>query len=306
MTPVDGTGELFGTGDATDPLFTHLRDPSHEWESTARCFAERLWMVFQSYADPHFLTEIRRDFSARFWEMYLTCAFLEKASDRGYFLSCPKPGPDIRLDLNGDRIWVEAVTATNGEPGRPDSLMEPSPDGSYRIPEEKIVLRYTTAIRDKYVRYLHYLRMGLVHKNDAYVVAVNKSRLAYRWAAAAIDLPRFLKAVYPIGELEVLIDRNVPRIVGAQNRPRFFIPKANKSKVPVQAFVDRRWRGLSAVLCSDADVGWSKSPLGADLELAYNPLSRRPIARGVIPAAREWWAKLNGTDGELFCDPERS
>jgi hypothetical protein len=75
---VDGTGELFGTGDATDPLFTHLREPRHEWESTARCFAERLWMVFQSYADPHFMTEIRRDFSARFWEMYLTCALFWK------------------------------------------------------------------------------------------------------------------------------------------------------------------------------------------------------------------------------------
>jgi hypothetical protein len=328
MTPIGDTGDLFGAGDATDHLFKHLRDPQHEWEYTARCFAERLWVVYRDYADPHFLTEVRREFSARFWEMYLMCAFLEKASERGYSLSCPKRKdgcPDVLLELNGNRIWIEAVVLTNGEEGRPDSLVEPriptivtgdranTPQGtdlsigseSGRIPEERIVLRYTTAIREKYIKYLRYLRKGIVRKDDAYLVAVNKSGLAYRWASAAIDLPRFIKALYPIGELELLIDRDARRIVDTQHRPRFSITKANKSAVPVQAFVDRRWRGLSAVLCSDVDVGWSKLPLGADLQIAYNPLCRRPITRGVIPVAREWWAKLDGPEGELFCDPDR-
>jgi len=197
------------------------------------------------------------------------------------------------------------VTATNGEPGRPDTLVEPKNGG--RIPEERIVLRYTTAIRDKYVKYFRYLRTGIVDRNDAYVIAVNESSLAYRWARAEIDLPRFLKAVYPIGELEMLIERNRNdrKIVGAQNRPRFFISKANKSEVPVQTFIDRRWRGLSAVLCSDVDVSWSRMPLGDDLEIAYNPLARCPLTRGVVPAVREWWAKLDGTEGELFCEPDR-
>lgn len=297
--------ELFGSGNASDPVFIHLRAPQNEWEHRARAFAERLWAVYRDFADPHFLTEIRRDFGSRFWEMYLMCTFLEEGSQRGYSLTCPKPGPDIRLDLNGERIWVEAIIATNGAPGQPDTLIEPSPDG--KLPEEKIVLRYTTAIRDKYVKYLRYLRAGLVHRNDAYVIAVNRSGLAYRWVQAAIDLPRFLKALYPIGQLEVLIDKNKPRAPGVwQNRPRFFIPKANKSEVPVQTFVDRRWRGLSAVLCSDVDVGWSKLPLGSDLEIAYNPLARRPVARGIVPSAREWWAKIDGSEGELFCQPERS
>jgi hypothetical protein len=83
------------------------------------------------------------------------------------------------------------------------------------------------------------------------------------------------------------------------------VPKANKSPVPVQAFVDRRWRGLSAVLSSDVDVGWSKLSLGHDFEIAYNPLCRQPVARGIIPAVREWWSKLDEAGGELFCDPDR-
>jgi hypothetical protein len=309
MTPPGSAEDLFRAGSSGDPMFTNLCSPSHAWEVRAKGLAERLWARYKEYADPHFLSEIRDHFSERFWEMYLTCTFLENAAERGYSVSCPKPGPDILLELNDDRIWIEAVAATNGQRGKPDSLVEPGPGPngvySYRIPEEKIVLRYTNAIGEKYRKYLSYLRKGIVHKNDAYVVAVNKSRLAYRWVSAAADLPRFLKAVYPIGEFELLIDKGAAKIVGTQNRPRFFIPKANRSQVPVQAFVDRRWRGISAVLCSDADVGWSSSPLGSDLELAYNPLGRRPIGRGIIPAAREWWSVLDDTYGELFCAPER-
>jgi hypothetical protein len=208
------------------------------------------------------------------------------------------------LERNGERVWIEAVAATNGELGRPDSLVEPRHGG--QIPEPRIVLRYTTAIREKYRKYLCYLRRGIIDKDDAYVVAINASRLAYRWALAAIDLPRFLKALYPIGELEVLIDVQSLRSAGVQHRPRYSIVKANKSLVPVLGFIDRRWRGITAVLCSDADAGLLFAPLGCDFEIAYNPLCRQPIARGVIPVAREWWSVSNDTDCELYCDPERS
>jgi hypothetical protein len=152
----------------------------------------------------------------------------------------------------------------------------------------------------------HYRRKGIVHEDDSYVVAVNKSGLAYRWASAAIDLPRFLKTVYPSGELEVLIDISSRELIGAQNRPRFSILKASKSPVSVQPFVLGRRRGLSAVLCSNANVGWSSSPLGSDFELAHHPRCRQPIIRGVVPVAREWWAELRGGEGKLLCAPERS
>ncbi len=310
----ESTGELFGAGPATDPIFNTLRSSDHGPALEARCFVKSLWAVYQPHADPHFLTEIRRDFGARFWEMYLTCALIEKATERGYSVSCPKGGgPDILLELNRRRIWMEAVTLTNGQPGKPDSLIEPrapatsepeEADESGSLPEERIVLRYTSAIREKYRKYLCYLRKDYVQKNDAYVIAVNSARLAYRWVSADIDQPRFLKAVYPIGELELLWDRKARKIAGARNRPRFFVSKANKSPVSVQTFVLGRKRGLSAVLCSDADELWRSSPLGCDFELAHNPLCRQPIPRGVIPA-REWWAELSGAEGELFCDPER-
>ena len=103
------------------------------------------WDRFRRFADPHFLTEVRRGFHPRFWEMYLTCALQEFANQQGSILSCPKPGPDILLERDGSRVWVEAVVATNGIPGRPDSVAEPNPAGSGKTPEEKLVLRYANA-----------------------------------------------------------------------------------------------------------------------------------------------------------------
>jgi hypothetical protein len=147
---------------------------------------------------------------------------------------------------------------------------------------------------EKYRKYNTYVQSGIVNKADAYVVAINKSRLASRWAQAEADLPRFLKAIYPIGQLEFVIDIQEPRNAQMQNRSRFTIRKANNQEVPVQTFIDPGWSGLSGVICSDADAGCSYLPLGGDFEIAYNPLAQNEIPAGIIPACREWFSKLDG------------
>jgi hypothetical protein len=287
---------LFSPAPATDPAYLNLRAGETEWLVAAKTRVEALWERFYTFADPNFLTEIRRDFQARFWEMYLTCTLLEHAKIRGYQVSCPKPGPDILLELQASRIWIEAVTATNGTPGLPDTV---GPKGDSTNPEEKIVLRYTNAIQEKYRKYLRYLRDGRLGKNDAYVIAINAADLLYKWAHAVDDAPPFVKAVYPLGYYQLLLDRVSGDIVGHQNEARPEITKASWRKVPVHAFMDRRWRGISAVLCSFANAAYT-GPLGLDFELAYNPMGRSPLPPDLITAKRAWTADLNETGGNLM------
>jgi len=287
---------LFSPGEATDVAYINLLGGSCV---AAREFAESLWAKYHEFADPHFLTEVRHSFHARLWEMYLTCSLLESAATRGYDVSCPKPGPDILLEIEGQRIWIEAIITTSGASGQPDSVIEPNPDGSGRIPEEKLVLRYTTAIREKYLKYQKYLGEGVVKEADAFVIAINGATLPYKWAWAENDAPRFLKALYPIGKYQVLLDRRTKAIVGEGNEPRFRILKANQAEVPTQIFLDERWSAISAVLCSYADAGSYSKPLGVDFELAHNPKARWPIPQGVIPARRSWVADLTGEEGKL-------
>jgi len=290
---------LFSAGEAGDPTYVKLRDLKNEWTEPAREFAESLWNRFRRFADPHFLIEVRRDFHPRFWEMYLTCALQEFANQQGSILSCPKPGPDILLERDGSRVWVEAVVATDGIPDRPDSVVEPNPDGLGKFPEEKLVLRYANAISKKYRKYQCYLRDGIIHKNDAFVIAINGAALSYKRTQLANDAPRFLKAVYPLGVYQLLLDRGTGKIIGRQNEPRFNIVKANGANVATMQFLERRSRGISAILGSFADVMCHRQALGFDFELAHNPKSRAPIADFVIPAKKSWRAVLNETGGDL-------
>jgi hypothetical protein len=69
-------GPLFSPGEAEAP-YRNLRDMVTPEARAGKEFAERLWTQYHPYADAHFLTEIRRDFHARFWEMYLTCTLLQ-------------------------------------------------------------------------------------------------------------------------------------------------------------------------------------------------------------------------------------
>ncbi len=287
---------LFSPGPAADPAYLNLRAGEAEWLVAARTRVEALWERFYVFADTNFLTEIRTDFQARFWEMYLTCTLLEHQG-RGYRVSCPKPGPDILLELQASRVWIEAVTATNGTPGLPDTL-RPNPQGTTIIPEEKIVLRYTNAIQEKYGKYLEYIRRGRVGTNDAYVIAINASNLLFKWTQVDDDAPRFVKAVYPLGHYQLLLDKITGNIVGRQNEMRFEITKASGKNVPVYAFMDRRWHGISAVLCSFANPTYT-GPLGLDFELAYNPVASSPLPAELITAKRVWTAELNEDGGNL-------
>ena len=141
---------LFTAAEASDPAYRNIRDDVGNRAIRASC--EHLWSSYYRDADEHFLTEIRRDFGARFWEMYLTCAFRKQAQALSYSVSCPKPGPDILLESASHRTWVEAVIVTDGDPGKADAPLQREPNGG--IPIDQIVLRYTHAIDAKRRKYV--------------------------------------------------------------------------------------------------------------------------------------------------------
>lgn len=286
---------LFSLGDAEDRAYSNLRDEVSETARACKQFSERLWAEYHAYADDQFLIEIRRDFSARFWEMYLTCTFLQDAPRLGYTVSCPKPGPDILIEHEGRRVWIEAIVATDGDPARPDSAVE---DHSGKIPDEKIILRYANAIDAKHAKYVAYRKNDIVGTDDAYVIAINGYPLSYRWAEP--EIPRVLKALFPLGAPQVFIDRGTGEIVGARHQFRPSVKKASGSVVPTDIFLNDSYCGISAVLHSCAS-GYSKPPMGVDFVIVHNPLASQPVPLGVIPSGREYQATPVKDAYQLTC-----
>lgn len=233
-----------------------------------------------------------RDFTARFWEMYLTCALLQHAQKQRYAVSCPRSsagGPDVLIEHAGRRIWVEAVSATDGEAGKPDSVTQPELGKASTVPDEKIILRYRSAIGAKHVKHADYLSSGIVSPDDPYIIAVNGYAISYRWADG--EMPRILKAVFPLGHLQFLIDRSTRKLTGSQHQFRPNICKLSGAAVSTDLFTGRHCGGISAVLHSYANACMTAQPLaGTDFLLIHNPLAANPLPRKLIRSRREYTA----------------
>jgi hypothetical protein len=280
--------KIFTDGAASHPAYINLRERVSPEAEVGRIFTEQLWDDYVPYADPNFLTEIRVDFDARFWEMYLTCALLQDRLKHGYSVSCPKPGPDILIEHQGQRIWIETITVTDGAPGKPDSVCPPVLGKVSTVPDEKIVLRYRNAIDEKHRKHQHYLSRGTVSRNDSYIIAVNGFALSYRWADG--EIPRILKAVFPLGALQFFLDSETKKLTGSRHQFRPNIFKSSQAGVSTELFINGKCSGISAVMHSYANACMTRQPLGGDFLLIHNPFATKPVPQKLIRSVKEYFA----------------
>jgi hypothetical protein len=81
------TKPFFSDGDVVDIGYRNVRAAEVDHLRWAREQCEALWEIYEPYADAEFLIEVRRNFDARFWEMYLTTFLIKE----GYKVICPCP-----------------------------------------------------------------------------------------------------------------------------------------------------------------------------------------------------------------------
>jgi hypothetical protein len=270
---------LFMDGDASDPSYVNIRDAKDGPLRSARYHCEYLWSLFEPHADSDFRTELRREFDARYWEMYLTTSLIVA----GYSVTCPKPaGPDVGILFKGRRIWFEATCPTSGRPGAPDAIGE-SVMG--QVPEEKIILRYLNSISTKYKEQCAtWLEKGIVSDEDAFVIAINPRAIPFDHGDS--DPPRILQAGYTVGPAYGIVDLKTMQAVGVGYQFRNKIMKASKaegkmkSEVTTGVFQSKEYARLSGLLCSRVDAANRPGEMGDDFQLAPNPHASVPLPEG--------------------------
>lgn len=272
--------------------YRNLRDPPSSNAALCRDYCEHLWSRFYPYADDGFAEDFAVHLHQRFWEMYLGATLL----DAGHQITAPKPGPDFRLRLGDRTVWIEAVAATPGDPGRPDSVPRYEPkegviEGHY-VPHDQIVLRCTAAIAAKFpVQYNRHVQMGLIGPADCYVVAVNHAE-AYHWAEVGMP-PYMLRAVLGLGSPFVTIDRTSGELAGSGIEYRGRVSKANGSAVATSLFLSEESSPVSAVIGSVTTIGTplhlqdAEHHLGQDFRLVRNPVSRSPLPENLLRRGEE-------------------
>jgi hypothetical protein len=263
---------LFSDEAATDRSYINIRGAKNDKLKEAKEHCEALWELFEPFADPQFLVELRSNFDARYWEMYLGAYFIE----HGFEVEAPKPGPDLGIHYNGCRIWFEAVSPTRGADGNPDQVPEMKFDGTVQnVPEEKIILRYLNSISEKYQRqYSQWTKTGTISDKDAFVIALNPRRIGFEHGDT--EPPRILQAAFTIGSFYVTVNRDTLKEVRTGYHFRNEIPKTSGKPVSTGVF-QQDSAGLSGLLCSRVDAANRPALNGSDFQLVANPHATIPL-----------------------------
>jgi type I restriction enzyme S subunit len=234
--------------------------------------------------------------------MYVGITLLEA----GHAIHAPKPGPDFGLTLGSRRIWIEAVAATPGELGRPDSIppleIRAGMVRAEYVPQDKIVLRCTSAIAAKFpAQYRRHVERGIVGLEDSYVIALNHAE-AYHYAEVG-EPPYILRAVLGLGSHFVTIDRDTGKLTGQGVQYRGSIPKATGSPVETRLFLSSESAPVSAIIGSVTNIGTPvhlrEHRMGQDFRLVHNPFAANALPAGLLVRGEEVHVSLRESEFQV-------
>lgn len=253
---------IFTDEDATDQSYINTRAGKNEYSKKHRENCERLWEQYEPCADPEFRKEFRSNFDARYWEMYLAITL----KSLGHVIHCPKPGPDVGIEVDGLRIWFEATSPERGQDGSQDQVPEIKFDvGDVEVPNEKIVLRYLNSIEQKKKQHSRWIKKQIVGPKDAFIIAINPRQIGFDCLDGLP--PRILQAAFTVGNPYVTFGPN-----GKSGfHFRSTVEKTSGASVATGVFQQEDYAFLSGLLCSRIDVANQPPDMGRDFQLVPNP-----------------------------------
>lgn len=276
--------QFFSVAGATDAEYAILA--TSEWPPAreARDFIEGEWPSVAPFLDRDLPTKAAERFHAHFWEFYLAVALgacsvplVPRSERRGR-----DAGPDLLL-RNG--IAIEAVTASAGI--GPDAVKEATLGEARSVPDDAIRLRMLNAIHEKQRKLERYRVTGTHVPGAPFVVALNAA--AVPSARAENTVPRIVRTLFPLGDLQVRIDVNSLEVVGSSYAFEDRVVKTKGAEVRTDNFLSPgTFNGISAVLYSCADAVNRPPTAGGDFLIVHNPHASAPLPLGALPAAYEY------------------
>lgn len=300
---------LFETnGDDLDLGYVNLRAGRGLAEQDIVHALETMWVRYEPYADQDFVQGFARDPEARFWEMFVGCAFLDQDKTLLRTLDRPPNGgrPDLCILDGQQRIWVEAMAPDRGLPGN-DQVPEIVPinegGGVQARPVRQMQLRITSALRKKSEVLTRYLNQGVIEDNDICLLAIGAARFGIY--AGDAGLPLALSAVFPIGDEFIRVDRDNLHVIERGFHGSFEIERTGPH-IPRTAFLDDQFCHVSGLIWSRISIG-NMNRIERPLTLIHNPVARNPMPQGWGVWDREFIATQNGeswTVTDILAAPE--
>lgn len=255
------------------------------------CIKERrekfnnLWIQFKPLADKHFLSQVKKEFHERTWEMYVGCILKKYFPD----VSSEDKGPDFLINKEKtNEFFVEAVACKKG--GSTDAVPEmitaerPEDITVQDVPHDEMLLRLSSSITYKANKYKDFIN----NQNKPFIIAVNKGALQY----PDPQIPLVLKCLFGLG-YEHFKKINDQLVYNGWTR-REFIEKSNGEKISMIFFEKDENNFVSAIIYSPDNVLNSPQNIGSDCILIHNPKAKFPIDVKTFSFLQQWQAEYIG------------
>ena len=231
-----------------------------------------LYGKYYPYADSNFLIDLKKHFHQRTWEMYLGCVVLGLGTE----LSPHRDkGPDLSFDYDGKKIWIECVACERGV-GK-DQVPTMKHGVVESVPSDQMILRITSALREKRSKYEKYLNDGIVKGTDSFVIAVNGGI----FGRPDGFIPLILRSLFAVGHPTI----SMP-IDGGPNKHYVstipFIKKKKGVEIPTTFFLEKENDGVSAVIYDGNLVINHSDTFGKDVLIVHNAIARNPLPENLF------------------------
>ncbi|VAV83840.1 hypothetical protein MNBD_DELTA01-1546, partial [hydrothermal vent metagenome] len=235
---------FFLSGNCEDDAYRNIRDiPRYE---RTRKFIEELWCEYRPYADRHFQIEAQSQFLQRFWEMYVCVTFRHHGFD---VEKVSNEGPEFLVQIGDYRLWVEAIAPNQGDTEDRVPSLEFDTDVACKVPKDKVLLRYTSALFDKLKNYNKSCENGLIKAADGYILAINSRNIPHGsfnsvyLSPYASQLPYFVQALLPFGNLAKLVDQKPSESTEGFYQHSDHVVKLNDEPISTQPFLEPEYAG---------------------------------------------------------------
>lgn len=292
------------------PTVAEYLESRYPGDGPRSAYREHLARVIDEFlvsglADSKYEVELKSGLDGKFW----SCLSEALVYQRIKHLDLPArsklgEGPDFLVQCGSKRVWIEVVCP---EPvGVPSDWLNIQFDQAGSVPHAAILLRWTSAIKDKTDRLMGsidgrvkgYLSTGLVSEGDVYVIAVNGCQMRHGPFSALHGISQFpyaVEAVFPVGPYQIRLDPRTLEKLGEGHQMRFHIPKPNGTAVPSHAFLDPKYQHVSAIWAVD----WNGASVIGNSEpsaLIHNPNAIQTLKRAFLSADDEFIATKTGND----------
>lgn len=257
-----------------------------------------LWKEFRTYDVDnldHFVNQLTNEFPEQFWQRLWEMQIGVHLNRIGHQTASPAHGPDFKFQVNGQTIWIEAISpAPRDIP--PEWLEFPSASGtSYQTPNDEMLLRYTAAFTSKVAKFKGYAEKGITAPSDACVIAVSGRQLTNFWTDpyGGTRLPWSVEVAFPVGHLQCVFRPG--REPEWERGERHEILNKNGKAIRLYSFMMPEFAGISALVTCGGSVDLDYR---LPLYVAHNPVAASPLPLDILGNQVEEWTGTSSDDND--------